>query len=244
MMEVHCGQGIQAPVWPAPEERRSVAAEQRIYLMDEDASFSQVLAYCLEQEGWQVTCWEAERPERGREAARPDLWVLDGDSPAGFHLMREIRRRDAAVPILLTLAKERVLDRVVGLELGCRDMVLKPFSPKELVLRIRRIFADAAPEEERTAERVLQNYRLRYGERTAVGPQGAVYLTNKEFSLLDCFARHKGMALSREQILHHVWGDGYFGSDRVVDDLVRRTRKKLTGLRVQTLYGYGYRVHA
>lgn len=226
--------------WQLPEE----AGEPRINLLDEDAAYSQVVAYCLEQEGWQVRCCSSETKNTWTQGDKPDVWVIDGDSVEGFQLMRDLRRAEIAVPVILTIEKERILDRVTALELGCYDLVFKPFSPKELVLRLRRILASAKPNvNEKEKERTLQSYRLCYEERSVIGNLGPVYLTNKEFALLDCFAKHKGAALSREQILHHVWGESYFGSDRVVDDLVRRTRKKLYGLRVQTLYGYGYRVN-
>ena len=223
------------------------AGEPRINLLDEDAAYSQVVAYCLEQEGWQVQCCSLANKETWEQGDKPDVWVIDGDSVEGFQLMRELRRTESVVPVVLTMAKERIIDRVTALELGCQDLVLKPFSPKELVLRLRRVLAAAMPTlhgGSMTSGRSLQSYHLCYEERSVFGELGAVYLTNKEFALMDCFAKHRGVALSREQILRHVWGDSYFGSDRVVDDLVRRTRKKLQGLRVQTLYGYGYRVNA
>ena len=224
---------------PAP------TGEPRINLLDEDAAYSQVVAYCLEQEGWQVQCCSPEEKGSWLQGTRPDVWVIDGDCAEGFRLMRELRCNERAVPVVLTMAKERVLDRMTALELGCQYLVLKPFSPKELVLRLRRIFdTPKAMPCGKDSERTLQAYRLCYEERSVIGDLGPVYLTNKEFALMDCFARHKGIALSREQILRQVWGDSYFGSDRVVDDLVRRTRRKLVGLRVQTLYGYGYRVNA
>lgn len=242
-MSVQMNEGLASGWWQAP----TTSGEPKINLLDEDAAYSQVVAYCLEQEGWQVQCCSLDEKEAWLHEAKPDAWVIDGDSPEGFRLMRELRRAENAAPIVLTMAKERILDRVTALELGCQDLVLKPFSPKELVLRLRRVLSAvklALPNSSNASERTLQAYRLCYEERSVVGELGAVYLTNKEFALMDCFAKNKGAALSREQILHHVWGDSYFGSDRVVDDLVRRTRKKLQGLRVQTLYGYGYRVNA
>lgn len=242
-LSIQANESMVGGWWQTP----TAPGEPRINLLDEDTAYSQVMAYCLEQEGWQVQCCPPEEKEAWLQGAKPDAWVIDGDSAEGFRLMRELRRTEGAVPIVLTMAKERILDRVTALELGCQDLVLKPFSPKELVLRLRRILTTPKPaltSNSGSSERTLQAYRLCYEERSVMGELGAVYLTNKEFALMDCFARHKGIALSREQILRHVWGDSYFGSDRVVDDLVRRTRKKLQDLRVQTLYGYGYRVNA
>ena len=242
-MSIQTNEELNSGWWQAP----TVGGEPKINLLDEDAAYSQVVAYCLEQEGWRVQCCSLDAREAWLYEEKPDAWVIDGDSPDGFRLMRELRRAENSVPIVLTMAKERLLDRVTALELGCQDLVMKPFSPKELVLRLRRVLAAVKPalsSSNKASERTLQAYRLCYEERSVVGELGAVYLTNKEFALMDCFAKNKGTALSREQILHHVWGDSYFGSDRVVDDLVRRTRKKLQGLRVQTLYGYGYRVNA
>ena len=242
-MSIQTNEELNSGWWQAP----TVGGEPKINLLDEDAAYSQVVAYCLEQEGWRVQCCSLDAREAWLYEEKPDAWVIDGDSPDGFRLMRELRRAENSVPIVLTMAKERLLDRVTALELGCQDLVMKPFSPKELVLRLRRVLAIPKPAvvaNGMVSERTLQMYRLCYEERSVVGEGGAIYLTNKEFALMDCFAKHKGVALSRDQILRHVWGDSYFGSDRVVDDLVRRTRKKLQGLRVQTLYGYGYRVNA
>ena len=213
-----------------------------IYLVDEDDAFCQVAIYCLEQEGWRTTVFAAQDEPLAHAADCPGLWILDADSEGGFELLRAVKKAAPHIPVLLTAQKENLLDRVLGLELGCQDLVLKPFSPRELVLRIKRIFAQDAVAENKRAVDSLQDYMIRWQERVVLDQNRLVSLTSKEFLLLECFYRHKGMALSREQILRQVWGEGYYGSDRVVDDLVRRMRRKLSRLRVETLYGYGYRL--
>ena len=135
------------------------------------------------------------------------------------------------------------MDRTVGLEFGCDDFVVKPFSVRELVLRIRRILERPQKTAKAYGNLVrMQDYLLDPNRRLVAWNNQYVDLTTKEFDLLMLFAQHKGMALSREQIIRFVWGENYFGSDRVVDDLIRRMRKKLKRLRVETLYGYGYRI--
>ena len=213
-----------------------------IYLVDRDKNFCQVTNYCLEQEGWNTTLFaQAEAAFQCIEDC-PNLWILEVDGETGFDLMRAIKTATPQVPVLLMAQKEGLLDRVLGLELGCEDMVLKPFSPRELVLRIKRILTVNMAAENQKAVDSLQDYMVRWQERIVTDHDRTVSLTSKEFLLLECFYRNRGIALSREQILRHVWGEGYYGSDRVVDDLVRRMRRKLSRLRVETLYGYGYRL--
>jgi two-component system response regulator CssR len=178
-----------------------------------------------------------------RVADRPNLWILDADGEEGFNLMRAVREDSSAVGIILTAERERIVDRVLGLELGCDDFVVKPFSPRELILRAKRVL-ERAEQTTKTLSHLIriQDYWLDLNRRVAVLDNQPVELTSKEFEALLLFARHRGMVLSRKQIIHHVWGADYFGSDRVVDDLIRRMRKKLEGLEVEAMYGYGYRI--
>lgn len=216
----------------------------RIFLVDEDEVYNQVLIYCLEREGWEVTIFNKASNPFPRVIDRPSLWILDADCRDGFKLIKTIREDSRNVPIILISERERIVDRVLGLELGCDDFLVKPFSTRELVLRARRILERSEQDRNRPAPSLipLQEYCLDSNQRVALINSQRIDLTAKEFDLLLLFARNNGMALSREQILRFVWGDDYFGSDRVVDDLIRRMRKKMTGLKVETLYGYGYRI--
>nr|WP_092074033.1 response regulator transcription factor [Dendrosporobacter quercicolus]NSL47797.1 response regulator transcription factor [Dendrosporobacter quercicolus DSM 1736]SDM75792.1 two-component system, OmpR family, response regulator CssR [Dendrosporobacter quercicolus] len=212
-----------------------------IYLVDHDESFCEILSFFLAKEGWQVTVFGKDAQPLLHVADRPNLWILDAAGEEGFKIMREVKEKRKDAAIILTSERERVMDRVLGLELGCDDFVVKPFSPRELVLRVGRILkrkkTAAAP-----VRIKLQDYLLDLDRREVTYQDQPVALTSKEFDLLLFFLQYKNAALSREQILHQVWGENYFGSDRVVDDLIRRMRKKMFNLRLETIYGYGYRI--
>lgn len=215
----------------------------RVYLVDGDEVFRQVMTRCLELEGWQVSAFTSASGLLSKVADRPNLWILDADGGEGFVIMREVRRDSATVGVILTSGRERVIDRVLGLELGCDDFVVKPFYPRELVLRARRIFERA----EKTCGSIghllkMQDYLLDVNRCAAILDDRPIELTAKEFALLHFLVTRRGKVLSRKQILSHVWGENYSGSERVVDDLIRRMRRKLRGLEVETLYGSGYRM--
>lgn len=223
-------------------EKRGRKMTYRVYVMDENDAVKQLLTYCLEQEGWQVTPLTCGADSLMKVADRPNLWILDADGEEGFKIMREVKRDSADSRVILTAEREKVVDRVLGLELGCDDFVVKPFSPREVVLRAKRILGHAKQETSTSQRLKLQDYWLDINRRMALYQEQAIDLTCKEFELLLLFARHDGMVLSRRQILRNVWGENYFGSERVVDDLVRRMRRKLQEMDVETLYGYGYRI--
>ena len=171
-----------------------------------------------------------------------DLWVLDimlGDSISGYDLIKKIRSLDKNVPVIFTSARDQDLDKILGLELGSDDYIAKPYSPKELMLRINNIF-----------KRVYVNsniikyecYEIDVDKRIVLHNDKEINLTTLEFDLLYMFISNKGKSFSRDDILNIIWGEDYFGSDRVVDDLVRRLRKKMPNLHINTLYGFGYRL--
>lgn len=217
----------------------------QVYLVDKDDMVRQLLRYYLEQEGWQVTALEANEDLLMMKVAdRPNLWILDADGEEGFKIMREIKKEPNDTKVILTAQREHIVDRVLGLELGCDDFVVKPFSPREIVLRAKRILDHNGQGQGKSGNNMikLQEYWLDVDRRKAIHNNQQIELTTKEFELLLLFARHNGIVLSRQQIIRNVWGDDYFGSDRVVDDLVRRMRRKMQKIEVETLYGYGYRI--
>lgn len=137
-------------------------------------------------------------------------------------------------------ARDKEFDRIIGLEKGCDDYITKPFSPKELVLRVNNLIKRAYKD---TNNRIfIDGYELDEEQRKVYSDQEEIELTTKEFDLLMMFIKNKGFAFSREKILEIVWDENYFGSDRVVDDTLRRLRKKLPKLNIHTIYGYGYRL--
>ena len=216
-----------------------------VYLHEQDNAFREVLTYCLAREGWKVVAFSTGHQALAHVADRPDLWIIDTDDEQGFKVIREIKKAAGnTIPIIATSAREHVINRVLGLELGCADFVVKAFLPQELILRIRRILGEDTQKEQdgQTEGQMLQDYFIDPQRRVVSLNGEKIDLTAKEFELLTLFLRHRGIALSREQIIRFVWGENYFGSDRVVDDLIRRIRKKVKHLKVETLYGFGYLV--
>ncbi|WP_114570499.1 response regulator transcription factor [Exiguobacterium flavidum] len=216
-----------------------------IYLVDDEVNLNRVLVKYLEQEGWNVRSFTDGESAAKAISEQPDLWVLDIMLPDmdGFQLIKRIKAHNEATPVIFISARDEDIDKIIGLEMGSDDYIAKPFLPRELVIRVRKILARtyAAPKKEaiRYGDYVI------YPEKRVIEEDGVeIDMTSKEYDLLLLFATQIGTPMSREQILVSVWGDDYFGSDRVVDDLVRRVRKKLPKLELETIYGIGYRLVA
>lgn len=228
----------------------------QIAIVDDDANIRQIVEAYLQKEGYQTVGLEtAEEALRLWETRPPDLWVLDIMLPGmnGYEFCRRIRR-ETETPIIMISARDEEVDKILGLELGSDDYLTKPFSPRELVARVNRSLrrweymrnrSTTAPNEDKeaAADREEVPTLLLDTDKRQVYWQGKeVEVTVKEFQLLRLFADHPNRAFSREELLALVWGDDYFGSDRVVDDLVRRVRKKLDGIPLDTVWGFGYRL--
>jgi two-component system response regulator CssR len=161
----------------------------------------------------------------------------------GFQLISEIKEFDSNVPVMFISARDADLDRIVGLEKGSDDYLAKPFSPRELVIRVRNLLKRVYSEKNKKKIYKIENYKIDYkGRQVNDENEKIIDLTSKEFDLLIYLFDNKRQALSREQIINNVWGNDYFGSDRVVDDLVRRLRQKMPALKIETIYGHGYRM--
>lgn len=173
-----------------------------------------------------------------------DLWILDimlGDDVNGYDIIKAIREVETDVPVIFTSARDQDLDKIIGLELGSDDYITKPYSPKELVLRVNNIIKRVYKEKE-TNKVAYKEYLIDVDKRIVLENEKEIKLTTLEFDLLLLLVSNKNKSFSREEILNLVWGEDYFGSDRVVDDLIRRLRKKMPSLNVSTIYGYGYRL--
>lgn len=219
---------------------------RRIYLVEDEIHLSQILQLYLEKEGYEVTTFQS-----GMEALKytdqmPDMWVLDIMLPdiSGYDILKQIRLISWDIPVIFMSARNEEMDRVVGLELGSDDYLPKPFLPRELVLRVNKLMqhvygANDAPDVDSI---IINGYKISRNQRTVFLNGEQVVLTNNEFELLIYFVSNKNLVLTRDQILDGVWGTDYYGSDRVVDDTIRRLRKKMDGLLLETHYGYGYRL--
>jgi two-component system response regulator CssR len=163
---------------------------------------------------------------------------------SGYDLIRAIRAKNPTMPIIFTSARDQDIDKVMGLELGSDDYVAKPYSIREIVLRVKnllnRAYGMSAPKSANIEE--FNGYKIDYDKRIVTENDINVNLTSKEYDLLLFLLQNKSKAFSRDQILDNVWGTDYFGSDRVVDDLMRRLRQKMPNLSVETIYGFGYRL--
>ena len=170
-----------------------------------------------------------------------DLWILDImlDDKSGYDLIEEIKSRNESIPVIFMSARDKEFDRIIGLEKGSDDYITKPFSPKEMVLRVNNIIKRVYKEDKQIE---INGYLIDESQRIVTKDGEKIELTTKEFDLMMLFVRNKGTAFLREQILEKVWDENYYGSDRVVDDTLRRLRKKLPDLNIQTIYGFGYRL--
>lgn len=218
-----------------------------INLVEDEPNLNQLLVSYLAQQGWKVSSYFSGEAALEAREVPPHLWILDIMLPGidGYQLLRQIKASAPSVPVIFISARDADIDRIVGLELGSDDYLAKPFLPRELVIRakrlLERVYGRPAPVSESSMS--LPPYRIDPSARVVAADNGtAVDLTAKEFDLLLALARNRGRSLTREQLLGQVWGEDYFGSDRVVDDLIRRLRRKLPALRVETVYGHGYRL--
>ncbi len=220
----------------------------RILVAEDEPAIAEVLRYNLEREGFAVD-WKA-RGDAVLPAVRerpPALLVLDLMLPGvdGLEILRALKRdeRTASIPVLVLTARGGEVDRIVGLELGADDYLPKPFSPREVVLRVKAILRRAAAPAAAEKELAAADVRLDVsGHRLFVG--GAeVRLTATEFRLLRALMERRGRVQTREQLLSEVWGYAGDVDSRTVDTHVRRLRRKLgeSAERIETVIGVGYR---
>ena len=216
----------------------------KICLVEDEVNLNNLIKNYLEHEGYEVVTIY-----NGNDALKVindniHLWILDimlGDDVSGYDIIKKIRENNKDVPVIFTSARDQDLDKIIGLELGSDDYVTKPYSPKELILRVNKLISRVYGDSNNMII-TYENYEIDTSKREVKDNGTEVKLTTLEFDLLMLFINNKNRSFSREDVLKNVWGDDYFGSDRVVDDLVRRLRKKMPNMRINTLYGYGYRL--
>jgi two-component system response regulator CssR len=214
-----------------------------VYVVDDEEDLLLLLGRYLEKEGYTVRTFVSGEQAMAVLEDEVHLWLLDimlSGEINGFDLIKAIRER-SDVPVIFMSARNQQLDRIMGLELGSDDYIAKPFSPRELVLRVNNVIKRAYNEMPENEIHYSQ-YRINPNRRTAYHHGTLIDLTSKEMDLMLMLVQNKNRAYTREQILTAVWGEGYFGSDRVVDDLIKRLRKKMPDLDIETIYGYGYRL--
>lgn len=219
-----------------------------IGLVEDDTNIQNIVSAYLKKEGYQVEILNsAEEAMAIREQNPPDMWILDIMLPGmdGYELCKKIRS-ESEVPIIIISAKDDEIDKILGLELGGDDYLTKPFSPRELVARVKRLFKRTSMSHQPA---LMEGDRLKIDELVIFKSDRRVFwrgieyeVTTKEFDMLFYLADNINRAFSREDLLMKIWGNDYFGSDRAVDDLIKRIRKKFEDIPIETVWGYGYRM--
>ena len=220
-----------------------------ILIADDDPVVHESLGLYLESEGYEhQSAYDGQQALDLMESVHPDLMVLDLMMPkvSGIDVCRTIRQ-SSSLPIIMLTAKGEEIDRILGLELGADDYIVKPFSPREVLARIKAVlrrFAEKTPDEDASIIRLpqleisLENYQVKAAGKV-------IPCTPKEVEILHMLTSNVGQVFSREQILSRVWGYDYFGDTRTVDAHIKRIRQKLPQEGVpwalKTVYGVGYR---
>lgn len=219
-----------------------------VYLVEDEQNLSEVLKAYMEKEGWTVEIYDNGDDAIAAIDKPPHLWVLDIMLPGtdGYQILKGIREKEGEVPVIFISARDQDLDRVLGLEMGSDDYLAKPFLPQELIIRAKKLLSRVyGSQVQEVKKRELNDYVIDPEARTVtdrLNDNEVIDLTTKEMDLILLLTEELGKALSREDIIEQVWGENYFGSERAVDDVVRRVRKKMDRIHLETLYGYGYRV--
>ncbi len=224
-----------------------------ILLVEDEAVLAETLRYNFLREGYEVlVASDGVQALDIARSARPDLMVLDVMLPRldGFSVCRMLRR-ESNMPILMLTARQDETDRIGGLELGADDYVVKPFSLGELLARVRAIMRRGRHEAQGPEREMLRggDVTLDTGSRRAWRGNEELVLATKEFDLLACLMRNRGMALSRDLLVERVWGDDFSGDARTVDVHIRWLRAKVEvdasqPVYIQTVRGIGYRFEA
>lgn len=216
-----------------------------VLLVEDDDAIADMLRGFFERDGYRFLHALTGEEAVERLRIRPvSAVLLDINLPGmdGVETCRRIRQF-TRVPVIMLTARDSEVDKVLGLEMGADDYVTKPFSPRELMARVKAVLrrAEEGPVKPRALE--VGGFLVDGGRRTVTTPSGEVVQpTAKEFDLLWYLAESSGLALSRSQILEAVWGYEYFGETRTVDVHIRQLRKKLEGIPIETVWGVGYRL--
>ena len=228
-------------------------SNELIYVADDEERIRDLICSYLENSGFKVKSFTNGTTVLAAFNLEPaDMLILDIMMPGldGYSVCREIRKT-SQVPVIMVSAKDEEIDRILGLELGSDDYMSKPFSPRELVARVKNIFKRTKkdPLEYLVAtpyKPMCKDIVLIPDERRVLCCGKDLDLTSKEFDLMLFLISNKNHAFTREQLIEKIWGYDYMGETRTIDDLVKRIRKKLTGanreIKISTVWGYGYKI--
>jgi two-component system alkaline phosphatase synthesis response regulator PhoP len=229
----------------------------KVLVVDDEQSIVKLLQYNLEQAGFQVIT--AADGEEGRDLAEkesPDIMVLDLMLPKldGMEVCKQLRQKKIQIPILMLTAKDEEFDKVLGLELGADDYMVKPFSPREVIARVKAILRRSQVMSEMIQEKETASESLQIGELRLVPEQYEAFfrgelldLTLKEFELLLYLSQNLGRVLTRDQLLSAVWNYDFAGDTRIVDVHISHLREKIEAdskkpTYIKTIRGLGYKL--
>jgi len=219
-----------------------------ILLVDDEPNIVQLARMYLERDGFRVQAvGDGQLALQAVERYKPALMVLDLMLPVldGMEVCRQLRLQESPLPILMLTARDEDIDKILGLELGADDYMTKPFNPRELVARVKAILRRGERTQPRSREIFhLADLVIDPARREVTVNGQSVDLRTQEFDLLIVFAEHKGLVLSREQLLEKAWGYEYYGLSRTVDVHVGHLRRKLvdSSARIETITGVGYKL--
>lgn len=222
-----------------------------VLIVDDEPTIAELIEFNLHKAGYRVL--KADNGHTALQLVRsdkPDLIILDLMIPGidGMEVCRKLKgqQHTASIPIIMLTAKNEEVDKIVGLELGADDYMTKPFSPRELVARVKAVLRRSHKESVHDGELAVGKLRLNFASYAAYLDNEKLELTPKEYELLKLFITNVGKAYTREQLLEKVWGYEYFGDTRTVDVHVRHLRAKLAtqpevAEAIETVRGVGYR---
>lgn len=220
----------------------------RILICDDNAATHQILTLYLEAEGMRhYSVFNGREALEKAESENYDLIILDVMMPGltGIEVCREIRKF-SELPIIMLTGKGEEIDRILGLEMGADDYVIKPFSPREVVVRIKRILKRLESQQARMAKKIaVANLTIDLDRYEVKIAGNKVDLTPKELEIFYFLVENQGQVFSREQLLDKIWGYDYYGDTRAVDTQIKRLRKKLAQsdhhFEIKSVYGVGYK---
>lgn len=222
---------------------------KKIYVIDDDENIRELIGLYLKKEGYQAELFES--GEKGLEAFKntePDLVVLDVMMPGmdGYDTLKEIRKI-GAVPVIMVTAKDETFDKVLGLELGADDYVVKPFEPKELTARVKAVIRRFQSSDQKSPDNIVavKNLKINMSDYNVTYFDKVLELPPKEIELLNYLVSNPNRVFTREQLLDRIWGYDFFGETRTVDVHIKRLREKFekpeNGWEIKTVWGVGYK---
>lgn len=226
---------------------------KKIYVVDDDENIRELIGLYLQKDGYTVELFESgEKGIEAFKASAPDLMMLDVMMPGmdGYDVLKEVRKT-SQLPVIMVTAKDETFDKVLGLELGADDYIVKPFEPKEMTARVKAVIRrfnnapqhDGGDEHENIVK--VKNLTINMDDYNVTYFGDILELPPKEIELLNYLVSHPNRVFTREQLLDQIWGYDFFGETRTVDVHIKRLREKFerddNGWEIKTVWGVGYK---